>query len=190
MGKNWVAFVLFFGLLCFGGCGKHDAGSGGDSSSADAGAAASGGGGPLSGTGDPAAVKFLCDELRKHWVATPDGFTSEYPSHVYIATGLRADAESFYRQIKELKFVVETQDLDNADKLNGITYEGYCKFQSSPTRKFNDPNELIGKHWTPWAQSNEEAVRVEKKNGQWSAHSNSYLVDGTQPTASTLAQLK
>jgi hypothetical protein len=183
--KNLSIVTLILASLLCGGCDKHDDSSGGSSG----GSASSG---PISGTGDAGAVAAVKDEIAKRWLATPDGFVSEYPSHVMIATGKRADAESYYRQIKELKFEIETIEISESDKLNGVQFRGYCHLKSSPMRFYNDPNSFGGKKWSEWKGSDEATAiaAIVKKNGKWDFPTDSFLVTGAKPSESTVAQLK
>jgi len=181
---------LLAALLVVAGCGKS--GSGGASASGGSGAAPSENGN-LYGTGDPDAVNAVYAELTQRWVQTPDGWVSEFPQHVYIATGQRADAASFYRQIKELKFDIQQNDLSDADKLNGYEYNGYVQFRGSPIRTYDDPNSMVSNQWTSWTQSDEggaPSFKVYKQNGKWTCDGDCYLIEGTQPSQDTIAQLK
>ena len=128
----------------------------------------------------------------KRWMATPDGLVSEFPSHVFLATGKRSDAESYYRQIKELKYEIETLEISDSDKLNGVQFRGYCHLKSSPMRLYNDPNSFGGKTWSQWKQSDEATAiaAIIKKNGKWDFPTDSFLVTGAKPSESTVAQLK
>lgn len=184
---RFVAILLISGLFFFGGCKKSSEGGGGGSSSSSADAA-----GAISGTGDIAAVSATRDEIAKRWVATPDGWVSEFPSHIMIGNGKRADAESYYRQIKELKFEIETREISESDKLNGIQFRGYCTLHTSPLRLYNDPNSFGGKKWSEWRGSDEATsiFPVQKKNGQWSFPGDSFVITGEKPTPATMTQLK
>jgi hypothetical protein len=194
-GTKWGIVVLILGWSLLAGCGKKDSGgssTGGSSANGPSGEASAGAPGTIGGTGDPDAVNAANAEIAKHWVSTPDGWISEFPSHVYIATGKRSDAESYYRQLKELKYDIQPGELSDADKLNGLQFYGRCVNRASPMRVFNDPNEFIGKKWTEWKQSGEgmAAFVVQKKNGQWICDGDSYFVTGTKPSDSTVGQLK
>lgn len=187
--KTTAFLALFFAICLSTSCKKSD-GTASGSSGGSSGTSAAGG---ISGTGDdPAAVAAARDEIAKHWVSTPDGWISEFPSHVYIATGKRSDAESYYRQIKDLKFELESRDLSDSDKLNGVQYRGYCTILSAPIRLYNDPNSFGGKTWSPWKQSDvaTSAFYVEKVKGQWKFSGDSFAISGTPPTPSTVGQLK
>src|SRR5947207_14653854 len=105
--RLWALALL--ASFVFFGCGKKESAGGGDgkssdtasSGSASASGAATGSGSGVdapAGQGDSEAVKAVCDELAKHWVKTGDGWVSEFPSQVSLATGKRAGPESYSRQ--------------------------------------------------------------------------------------------
>jgi hypothetical protein len=184
-----IALLLLFAV----GCGKKDA-SGSDaktsaSPAANAGAAASS---SDSGAGqeNPEAVAALNEELARRWLRTPDGWISEYPAKTNVFTGERSGPESYYRQIKELKFNVEPNELSDSDKLNGVQFMGLCKFTEAPMRIYGDPNAFGPPHWSEWTPGT-EIVRIEKKGGHWLfAGVMGYVVSGTKPNAATVAQLR
>jgi hypothetical protein len=185
-------------LFAFTGCNKDSSSSSGGSGTASASSGSGGNGGTasgpdvVSGTGDPDAVKTVQAEIAKRWVYTPDGWLSEFPSHVYIATGKRADAESYYRQLKQLTFEITADDISDSDKLNGVQFRALCQFKTTPMRIYNDPNSFGGKAWSQWQDSQEfaEQFRVLKKSGQWSCTGDCWLINGDKPGSSTIAQLK
>src|SRR5436309_2555419 len=97
MGR-YLALLCIVALVCLAGCkGKDSSTSGraGEGSTAtESGSSGSqanaGTPGSISGEGDAEAVKALTDELKKHWLQTPDGWYSEYPSQVSLLTHQRA----------------------------------------------------------------------------------------------------
>ena len=183
---KWPAVIAVLSSLFFAGCHKTPVG---DTANPDSSVAAKDAG-SISGQGDGEAVAFLRQELEKRWLKTPDGWLSEYPAKTYIATGQRAGPESFYRQIKELKFDVEPDDLTESDKLNGIQFRGECRFSHAPKRIYGDPNAFGPLRWSDWTPSN-ESVRVQKRNGQWSASDGlGYLMSGTKPGEGAVSQLR
>lgn len=142
--------------------------------------------------GDAEAVAAVRSEMMKRWVQTADGWISEFPSQVSLMTGQRAGPESYYRELKSLDFEVQTRDVSDADKLNGLTYRGYVELKSSPMRLFNDPNSFTPKQWSAWKQS-EPAVSsfgVRKVKGRWAVYGDGYPIMGAKPTSGTLGQLK
>jgi hypothetical protein len=144
----------------------------------------------ISGEGDAEAVKAMNEELAKRWTKTQDGWVSEYPSKTYIATGERAGPESFYRQIKELKFQVQPDEISEADKLNGFQFQGTCQFNPSSVRTYNDPNAFGPPRWSDW-HTVQGTVHIDKRKGQWLFSGiQGYLVNGTKPDAGTLSKLK
>jgi hypothetical protein len=185
--KIAVALALLLTLCLSTACKKNDGSSGSSGGSANAGDSSG-----ISGTGDSDAVAASRDELAKHWVSTPDGWISEFPSKVFLATGKRSGPESYYRQIKELKFEVESRDLSDSDKLNGAQFRGYCTILSAPMRLYNDPNSFGGKTWSPWKQSDvaTSAFYIEKVKGQWKFNGDSFAIGGTPPAPATISQLK
>src|SRR5258708_10550705 len=141
------------------------------------------------GRGAREAVKALCEELSRHWLMPPDGWVSEYPAKTYIASGQRAGPESFYRQIKELKFYIQPGQISESDKLNAIQFTGTCEFTNSPARVYGDPNAFGPPKWSDWKPSS-ETVRIEKRNGKWSfASVLGYLTTGTKPADGTISRV-
>jgi hypothetical protein len=188
-----AALAVMFALM-FSACSKSSDTSGSSSTggppSASAANAAGDGTSAIAGQGDADAVKAVSDELANHWLKTGDGWISEFPSQTYIATGKRASAESYYRQIKALKFYVDPGELSDSDKLNGVQFAGLCQFDHAPVRTFGDPNAFGPKRWSDWHES-DESIRVQKKNGQWSFAGNlGYILEGAKPSADIAAQLK
>ena len=188
-----LALLLGAGLLVLSGCPSKD------SSEGQSGAGKSSGSGSASnqnaasnaivGEGDGDAVKAVSEELAKHWLKTADGWSSEYPAKTYLATGQRAGPESFYRQLKQLKFGVDAEEISESDKLNGIQFRALCQFASTPKRIYGDPNAFGPPRWSDW-QSSDESLRVEKRNGKWIFGSGDFLLSGTKPSESTVGQLK
>lgn len=186
------ALILVTGLLLLAGCGKDSTSDSHSSSQSSSGSASKAGNEAISGIGDAEAVAAVRSEMMKRWVQTSDGWISEFPSHVSPFNGQRADAESYYRQLKSLDFEVQPRDVSDADKLNGLTYRGYVELKSSPMRLFNDPNSFTPKQWSAWKQS-EPAVSsfgVRKVKGQWAVYGDGYPIMGAKPGAATLGQLK
>jgi hypothetical protein len=195
-----LAILASLMVLAVGGCKEKESGSqssGSSSSTSGGSSGASSGSGAvttadgISGQGDKEAVQAVCDELAKHWVKTPDGWVSEFPSQVSLATGKRAGPESYYRQIKALKFTLESGEVSESDKLNGVSYRGTGQFDTAPVRLFNDPNAFNQPRWSPWHDSN-ESVFVEKRNGKWNiaGTAGGWMVAGEKPSAAALAKIK
>ena len=181
----WAGLLVVILVLVVGGCSKKES-EGGSGSSAGAASDPA----VISGKGDAEAVKALGDELAKRWLRTADGWISEYPAQTYLATGKRAGPDSFYREIKELKFVLEASGISESDKLNGVQFRGSATFTQAPTRVYGDPNAFGPKKWSEWKGSF-ETVNVQKVNGRWSFGSNlGYIVEGEKPAAATVAGLK
>jgi hypothetical protein len=199
--RLWVLAILASSMvLGVGGCKEKESASkssdnssssGGGSPSAGSGSAAALSADGIAGQGDKEAVQAVCDELAKHWVKTPDGWVSEFPSQVSIATGKRAGPESYYRQIKALKFTLEAGEVSASDKLNGLSYRGTGQFETAPVRLYNDPNAFGQPRWSEWHDSN-ESVFVEKKNGKWNiaGTAGGWMVSGEKPSAAALAKIK
>ena len=186
------ALILVTGLLLLVGCGKDSASDSHSSSQSSSGSASKVGNEAIAGMGDAEAVAAVRSELMKRWVQTSDGWVSEFPSHVSLMTGQRADAESYYRQLKSLDFEVQPRDVSDADKLNGLTYRGYVELKSAPMRLFNDPNSFSQRQWSPWKQSEPagSSFGVRKVKGQWAVYGDGYPIMGAKPTSGTLGQLK
>lgn len=186
------ALILATGMLVLASCGKESQSEIQSSAHSSNASASKAGNEAISGTGDAEAVAAVRSELMKRWVQTSDGWISEFPSHVSPFTGQRADAESYYRQLKSLDFEVQPRDVSDADKLNGLTYRGYVELKSSPMRLFNDPNSFTPKLWSPWKQSEPagSSFGVRKVKGQWAVYGDGYPIMGAKPASGILGQLK
>lgn len=188
----WVAVILACGMVFCAGCSKtedHTADTPSASSTPAANDSPDKDSAAMPAQGDAEAVMAMRQELSRHWVRLPEGWISEYPARIRIATGQRDGPESFYRQIKQLKFDVETREISESDKLNGITFRGSCQFTHAPVRIYGDPNAFGPPRWSDWGAS-DEAVQMEKRNGKWTFGGIGYMVTGTQPSAATIATLK
>ena len=192
-----AAILASLMILGVSGCKEKESASSSSSTSGGSSSGASSGSGAvttadgITGQGEKEAVQAVCDELAKHWVKTPDGFVSEFPSQVSLGTGKRAGPESYYRQIKALKFSLESGEVSESDKLNGVTYRGTGQFETAPVRLFNDPNAFNQPRWSPWHDSN-ESVFVQKKNGKWNIEGTAggWIVAGEKPSTAALAKIK
>jgi len=188
-----MSIIAIFGLgslVSYTGCSKHDSrgtaaasGSGsagtGDNTSVD-GAAASAS--SITGTGDPDAVNYVQTELEKHWLQTPDGWTSEYD----VPGG-----GSQFRQIKGLNFEVVSQKISDQDKLNGIEFRGSFNLPNESDRAWPDSFASGPARWTRWSKVTEfMAFSVQKKNGEWQIVPAWDWTSGVKPNESTLATLK
>jgi hypothetical protein len=181
LARAGLLLILALGLVVGIGC------SDGESSSGETG---SGSGDASASKGDPEAVKAVSEELAKHWAKSPNGWTSEYPTKVRLGTGERAGPESFYREVKDLTFNVDSETLSESDKLNGVSFRGECDFNSIPYRIYGDPASFGPPAWSNW-QASWETLRIEKRNGKWimGGNMNSW-VNGTKPSPETVAGLK
>ncbi len=178
-----VACALLLAAI-LGGCSRKDSdGAGGSSAAANDPTV-------ISGKGDAQAVKALAEELAQRWVRAPEGWVSMYPSQTYLATGKRAGPDSFYREMKELKFEVEAGPLSESDKLNGIQYRGTATFSQTPARIYGDPNAFGPAKWSEWKGSF-ETVSMQKINGRWGfGNAMGYMVTGEKPGAAELGKIK
>jgi hypothetical protein len=193
-----AAILASLMVLGVGGCKEKESSSSSGSSSGSGSGSGSGStpaavtsADGISGQGDKEAVQAVSDELAKHWVKTADGWVSEFPSQVSLATGKRAGPESYYRQLKALKFTLDAGEVSASDKLNGVSYRGTGQFETAPVRLYNDPNAFNQPRWSEWHDSN-ESVFVEKRNGKWRIEGTAggWMVSGEKPAAAALAKIK
>jgi hypothetical protein len=173
-----LSLTLILLLISPTGCKKSD----------DTASSSGGSGGASANSGDPEAVKVVQDELDRHWVKAGDGWMSQFPAKTNVFTGQRAGPESMYRQVKELKFDLETSELSDSDKLNGVTFRGTCDFHSVPVRVYGDPSAFGPPAWGPWHPSIDN-LTVQKVKGKWDVYGTGWFNTGEKPPQAIVTKL-
>jgi hypothetical protein len=179
---RFFAAVLGFTLIAIppGGCSKSDSGSSSGSDSA--------GGSKASAIENEAQAAALA-EIQKHWAKGSDGWTTARD------TGSSFAPIKFLRQMRDIApQSVESSDLGESDKLNGIEWAGQVNFKSSPCREAGDDGFLlegmsnlgvsVSRHrgrWTQWADYQPEAIRLHKTKGKWEIQQDTWLLRGSIP---------
>ena len=173
-----IAAVFALGsLVIHTGCSKSDAGGSASAASASS----------IPGTGDPAAANAVQAEFEKHWIKTPDGwFTDLTLPNPYVET-------VHFRQIKDLKGLeVESQPISEADKLNGIEFNGEI---GKLRFVYRDGlwSHGASPRWHEW-QDGHTIMYVQKKGGQWHVDGGNLdgigFFSGTKPSESSLPKLQ
>jgi len=172
---SMIAIISLGGLVAYPGCSKSDAGgSGSATASAGAGGAGDSSAGaasanPIVVEGDPDAAKAVQTKLEKTWLATPDGWISEYAAPVNRETSSPATAGDIFWEFKELKLKINTDQLTDIGKQT-YGFRGACEITSFASRYFFcalDGSNGAGK-WTEWSSVDPKVYFVEtQEKGQW-----------------------
>jgi hypothetical protein len=179
--SSFNAIIAFAVVIAIVGCTKSDSGS---SPSSDT----SGGGSKASAIENEAQAAALA-EIQKHWVKGPEGWTTARD------TGSSFAPIKFLRQMREIAVQgVESNELGESDRLNGIAWEGQVNFKPSPCREAGDDGFLlegmsnlgvsVARHrgrWTQWADFQPESIRLHKAKGKWEFQQDTWLLRGTIP---------
>ena len=126
-------------------------------------------------------------ELGRHWTKGPDGWTTAITSGVSVAP------DHYLRQFRDLTVHhVESADLSESDRLNGLEWAGKVVFKSAPCREAGDQglvlegmvglsmNRQRGR-WSQWADFQPDGLRVQKVKGQWQVNQDTLLLRGKPP---------
>ena len=126
-------------------------------------------------------------ELGKHWTKGPDGWTTAITSGVSVAP------DHYLRQFRELTVHhVESADLSDSDRLNGLEWAGQVVFKSAPCREAGDQGlvleGMVGLNinrqrgrWSQWADFQPNPIRLQKVKGQWQVNQDTLLLRGQPP---------
>lgn len=166
--------------------------NGGSSSS---GSSSSSGGlfGGLSGANGEAQRAAMA-ELQNHWLKRPDGWTTA------VVSGSAYAPEHFLRQCRDLA-VKELQpaELSEADKLNGLVWEGQATFKPTVCREAGGnggmvldgmgsfgPDRCVGQ-WSPWVDFTPGPLPFQKSKAGWEFRYDGSYLRGTLPGAQDFA---
>jgi hypothetical protein len=160
-------------------------------SSDSSGSGSSGGSGQNSSAAESAAQAAAMAEVEKHWARGSDGWTTAR------VTGSAYAPDRFIRQMRQIEVQgVQTYELSESDKLNGLEWAGEVTFKSAPCREAGDPGILLDGmsnlgaqvsrrkgRWTQWVDFQPESIHLTKAKGQWQATQDTWLLRGTIPQA-------
>lgn len=174
--RQVVAVVL--AGLAFSGCGRSNS-------------AGSDGGSHSSGL-EKEAENFAMTEIKKHWAKIGEGWVTAR------TVGSAYAPDHVIRQCRDLVLdSVRASGLSDADRMNGVEWEGEVSVQKTPCREAGDPGVMLDglegaimrqrNRWTRWVDFQPEPVRLQKVKGQWHCNEDSWLLRGTSPTAREIA---
>jgi hypothetical protein len=137
---------------------------------------------------DRQAQSAALAELQRHWLKTPDGWTAA------VVSGSPYAPEHFLRQYRAFTVdEVKPEELSEADKLNGVDWEGQMTFKPTVCREAGGdggmvvdgmgsfgPNRQRGR-WTEWVDFTPGPMRFQKVKGQWQFKWDGSYLRGTLP---------
>jgi hypothetical protein len=163
--------------------------SGGSASSGSSSSSSSSGGlfSGLSGANGQAQSAAMA-ELQKHWVKRPDGWTTA------VVSGSAYAPEHYLRQCKDLTInELQAGQVSEADKLNGIEWEGQATFKPTVCREAGGnggmvldgmgsfgPNRQVGQ-WSQWVDFTPGPWPFQKSKAGWEFRYDSTYLRGTLP---------
>ena len=167
-----LALAMVLGLT---GCGSSSSG-GSDGSSAHLSSA------------DRDAQSAALAELQRHWLKRSDGWTTA------VVSGSAYAPEHFLRQCRALT-VQELQPakLSEADKLNGLEWEGQATFKPTSCREAGGDGGMVldgmgsfgptrqRGQWSPWVDFTPGPLRFQKTKAGWEFRWDSTYLRGTLP---------
>jgi len=108
---------------------------------------------------EAATMAIKCAE--DHWVMKEDGtLWTGYATQPYFYSSCNV-------QFKPVTPHLEEKELTEADKLNGIEWQGVANF-SAPAFRFQMMDKSW-RDWQPWTLGTFWSEKLEKRNGTWSA---------------------
>jgi hypothetical protein len=174
---SFLALTLAI-ILGFTGCGHSSSDSSGGSDS----------GVPGHTRADREAQAAALAELQRHWLKRADGWIAAEVS------GSPYAPEHFLRQYRAFTVdEVQPDDLSEADKLNGIEWEGQMTFKPTTCREAGGDGGMVldgmgsfgpNRHrggWTEWVDFTPGPMRFQKMKGQWQFKWDGSYLRGTLP---------
>lgn len=134
-------------------------------------------------------------EVQRHWTKAPDGWITARVS------GSAYAPDRYLREIHDLTVAqVESFDLGESDKMNGLEWAGQVQFRSAPCREAGDPGLLLegmsnlgisvnrGRgRWTQWVEFTPEPMHLQKVKGKWQIPQDTWMLRGSAPTPQDFA---
>jgi hypothetical protein len=141
-----------------------------------------------------AAQEAVLAEVMKHWMKAPEGWITARN------TGSSFAPIEFLREFREITPEnVRSYGLADSDRLNGIEWAGEVSFKQAPCRETGEPGILLDGlvgvgmmrqrgRWSQWVEFQPEPVRVQKVNGKWQVHQDTWLLRGKLPGPADFAK--
>lgn len=133
-------------------------------------------------------------ELQKHWLRGPDGWTAA------VVSGSPYAPEHFLRQYRALVVdEVQPEQLSEADKLNGIEWEGQLTFKPTTCREAGGDGGMVVDgmgsfgptrqrgQWTAWVDFTPGPMHFQKIKGQWEFKWDGSYLRGQLPSGGDFA---
>lgn len=180
-----ICCIAILSPLAFIGCDKSETPAPSDASSAP-GSADADVPSSLKGPEKEAAAATML-EIAAHWSKGPDGWTTA------LAEGSAFAPIKFLRQVKSLSVdSVESNELSDADKLNGFEWAGEVSLKKTVGREAGTNGIVFGgeagpnveRHpgrWSQWVDHDPQSLHAQKIKGKWRFDQNNPLVAGTAP---------
>lgn len=145
------------------------------------------------GPSEKAAQENAMAEVKKHWTRQSEGWITARDSGTSFAS------VRFLRQCRDLiADGVRTDDLTEADKMNGFEWSGEVRFKQTPCREAGDQGVLLDGmanvtvfrqrgRWTQWVDFTPEPLHLQKVKGLWQIPQDTWLLRGRLPQAEDFA---
>jgi len=137
---------------------------------------------------DREAQRAAFAELQRHWLKRSDGWTTA------VVSGSAYAPEHFLRQYRALTLQeVQPAPLSEADKLNGIEWEGQVTFKATTCREAGGEGGMVldgmgsfgpARHrgaWTQWVDFTPGPLRFQKAKGAWEFRWDGSFLRGALP---------
>ena len=138
------------------------------------------------GNGGPQGAAMA--ELQKHWIKRPDGWTTA------VVSGSAYAPEHYLRQCKDLAIQqLQPSPVSEADKLNGIEWEGQATFKATVCREAGGdggmvldgmgsfgPTRRVGQ-WSQWVDFTPGPLPFQETKAGWEFRYDGSYLRGTLP---------
>lgn len=137
---------------------------------------------------DKKAMEFVKTEFAKHFVQTPNGWTTQHQAVNFFGQLVEnEDPNNLFTQWRKAEFVgVRSREPSEADKLNGIEYIADVDIEVIATRSFERLANFGQRTWSAWGEPmagktiSRTVLRV-KGNWQFNADSGFKGIKPTKP---------
>jgi hypothetical protein len=136
------------------------------------------------------ASDFVRANVGSHWLKNANGWTTRLEMRT-MTGDVVPNVIAGYLQYRDLTFTIEPEELSEAQRLDGVEYQGKVKFEQAPVRFFrafesyNRP-----KGWSEWTENGfVPPFAVERKKGQWVIEDN-VLLTGAKPDAAAVPPMQ